>query len=107
MSAFLLNDAGSYAATKYAAIVPTANATLVEAQDPTAFVPAAGAATYSVLHNTSATHGGPVWLNVLNSALFARAYSGGGGASIAVRSHPLPFTTSQAALLSANYGFSA
>jgi hypothetical protein len=104
ISAYLLNDAGAFAASKFGAVVPVLSGSLVEGQSPTDLPPAAAAATYSVMHNTSATHGAPTWLNVLNSALYARA-TGIPEARITARTHPLPFTQYQQAYVQGNYGF--
>lgn len=41
MSAFLLQSAGDYAATKYGALVPTRNGSLLPGQDAVAAVPSA------------------------------------------------------------------
>jgi len=46
---------------------------------------------YTVFSNITATHGLPTWQNIANSALL-RELSGNANASIAVNSHPLPWT---------------
>ena len=98
MSAFLLNDAPKYAASKFAALIPMRNGSIVATQSDAAVPPVA----FTIMQNTSACHVAPTWLNVLDSALYA---AGKPGASIATRNHPLPFTEFQASFVSGNYGF--
>lgn len=98
MSAFLLNDANNHAASKYGAIVPTKNGSIVAAQSDSIVPPV----SFTIFQNTTSCHVAPTWLNLLDSALLTKVAP---GASIATRNHPLPFTEFQAAYVSGNYGF--
>lgn len=98
MSAFLLDDAPNYMASKYGAVVPLRDGSVVATQSDTAVPPLA----FTIMQNTSACHVAPTFLNVLDSALYATQIP---GASIATRNHPLPFTEFQAAYVTGNYGF--
>ena len=95
VSAALLNSRDNYKETLYGAFVPEAAGTYYPALS-TGVVPdaaAAGACGYAILHNTSAVHGAPTFVNVINSALYAR--TAGSGASITTRNHPLPNTNTE------------
>lgn len=52
---------------------------------------------YTVLFNTTATHGLPAALNEASSALL-RAVTGNPAAGISVRSHPMPTLQNEAAV---------
>lgn len=99
MSAALLGVRGQYRETLYGAFVPQSAGTyfpnLSAGVIPSAA--ASGAASYAILHNTSAIHGAPTFVNVINSALYKRV--SGGSASITTRTHPLPITFSQTAAI--------
>jgi ATP-binding cassette, subfamily A (ABC1), member 3 len=92
MSTFLLENKNSYAATKYGAILFTQNGTIVDSSVSGNFVdnPSSNAITYSVFHNTSAQHAGPLFMNLINSAILA--VSNGTAAFISTHNFPLPLT---------------
>ena len=92
MSTFLLENKASYAATKYGAILFTQNGTIVDSSVGGNFVdePSSNAITYSVFHNTSATHAGPLYVNLINSAILA--ISNGTAKFISTHNFPLPLT---------------
>jgi hypothetical protein len=92
MSTFLLENKASYAATKYGAILFTQNGTIVDSSVGGNFVdePSSNAITYSVFHNTSATHAGPLFVNLINSAILA--ISNGTAKFISTHNFPLPLT---------------
>ena len=56
-----------------------------------------GLASYTILFNTTATHGLPAAINQASSTLL-RTATGNPGASIAVRNHPLPTLQQEAAV---------
>lgn len=94
-SAALLNARGDYRETLYGAFVPEAASSYYPALS-TGVVPdpsAGGAFGYTILHNTSAIHGAPTFVNVINSALYKRV--AGSSASITARTHPLPVTSAE------------
>lgn len=92
VSTVLLNARGNYKETLYGSFIPTSAGTLYP--NLTAGVipsaPAGGAVGYTILHNTSAIHGAPTFVNVINSALYKR--TAGSSASISTHTHPLPIT---------------
>jgi ABC-type multidrug transport system fused ATPase/permease subunit len=55
--------------------------------------------------NTTAQHAGPIFVNLANTALLRTSPSGSRGASIAARSHPLPYTPFQTTNVLAAQGF--
>ena len=106
MSTFLIENKPSYAASKYGALVFTSAGTVLPAQADGGFSSGAeNASTFAVLHNTSAVHAGPIFMNLLNSALWRSSPAGGAAAGactgpaaacgIATRNHPLPLTAVQ------------
>ena len=56
-----------------------------------------GRVSYTILFNTTATHGLPAAINQASNALL-RAVTGNPGASIAVRNHPMPTLQNEAAV---------
>ena len=56
-----------------------------------------GHASYTILFNTTATHGLPAAINEASNALL-RMVTGNPGASIAVQNHPLPTLQQEAAV---------
>ena len=56
-----------------------------------------GRASYTILFNTTATHGLPAAINQASSALL-RAITGNPGAGISVRNHPMPTLQQEAAV---------
>jgi ABC-type multidrug transport system ATPase subunit len=107
MSAHLLNSKRDSRGSKYGAYVFTEKGTFypqASGQDLTTTAPASGIVTYSVLHNTSALHAAPLFMNLMNSRLYAQ-YSGQPTASITVRNSPLPLTKRQATIFSAIFSF--
>jgi hypothetical protein len=106
MSAFLINDKPTYAASKYGAYVFTRDNGNFPSQSLTDSATTTNAVTYSVLHNTTSLHGGPVFMNLINSRLY-QLFSGQPAASIVTRSAPLPFTRRQATVFSAIFTFAA
>jgi ATP-binding cassette subfamily A (ABC1) protein 1 len=109
MSTFLIEDRAQSAASKYGAYVFTSSGTVLPVQADGGFASGAeNASTFAVLHNTSAVHAGPIFLNLASSALWRISPSGGAGAAgaaacsgpaaacgIAARNHPLPLTAVQ------------
>ena len=104
MSTFLIEDRASSAASKYGALVFTSAGTALPAQADGGFASGAeNASTFAVMHNTSAVHAGPIFMNLVNSALWrlspaysAAACTGPAAAcGIAARNHPLPLTAVQ------------
>lgn len=57
----------------------------------------AGGVAYTVLFNTTATHGLPAAINEASSALL-RAVTGNPAAGISVRNHPMPTLQNEAAV---------
>ncbi|GAQ79509.1 ABC transporter A family [Klebsormidium nitens] len=55
---------------------------------------ASGAVGYSILHNTTAQHAAPLYINLVNDALLKAAHASR-DVSIATRNHPLPQSYSQ------------
>lgn len=104
MSSFLLKDRLNIAASKYGAYVFTKDNTIVNTQGNNELMPDENVATYAVFHNTTAIHGGPIFMNLMNSAILKSKTASG---SIVARTHPLPFTKRQGALISAIMTFSA
>lgn len=107
MSAFLLDNAPSYAASKYGALMWHSSSSIIPQQSNTSVVPGSAEATYTVLHNTSSFHAAPLFANLLSSAMYkleTAARGGGSGAFITTRSHPLPYTTRQQALIDSTTG---
>ena len=92
MSTFLLENKAAYAATKYGAILFTQNGTIVDSSVSGNFVdePSSNAITYSIFHNTSATHAGPLFVNLINSAILA--VTNGTAKFISTHNFPLPLT---------------
>jgi ATP-binding cassette subfamily A (ABC1) protein 3 len=110
MATLLLHDAPSFKESLYGAVVFLgADGTALKGQGAAAALNAASGnanITYSVMVNTTAQHAGPIFVNLANSALLQSSPGGGGaGASIAARSHPLPYTPFQAANVLATQGF--
>ena len=93
--AALLNARKDYRETLYGAFVPKAASSYYLTLS-TGVVPdpsAGGAFGYTILHNTSAVHGAPTFVNVINSALYKSV--AGSGASVTARTHPLPVTSTE------------
>jgi ATP-binding cassette, subfamily A (ABC1), member 3 len=91
LSAVLLEQRGNYKETMYGAFIPESAGTYFPSLS-TGVVPDAstnGTMCYAIMHNTSAYHGAPTFVNVINSALYSRVTPGG---SIKANSHPLPET---------------
>ena len=63
-------------------------------------------ASYWVLQNSTAPHAVPVFINMVNDALY-RWINGNASASITVRSAPFPFTNEQKHDISAAISFTA
>lgn len=63
-------------------------AVLMDSQHPD------GSVGYTVLHNSTCQHAGPIYINVMHSALL-RLASGNKNMTIQTRNHPLPPTKSQ------------
>lgn len=63
-------------------------AVLMDSQHPD------GSVGYTVLHNSTCQHAGPIYINVMHSALL-RLASGNKNMSIQTRNHPLPPTKTQ------------
>jgi ATP-binding cassette subfamily A (ABC1) protein 3 len=99
-SSWLLGNVGSVAASVYGAVLFEGGpGTLVPGQSAASVFPTGGdnALTYTVMHNTTAQHTAPLYVNLVNSAAYARA-TGAADASITARTYPLPLTKLQAAL---------
>lgn len=106
MSEFLINDKPTYAESKYGAYIITGNGTYYDSQPSTLATSGAEDAiwTYTVMHNTTFRHGGPTFVNVLNTAIYRRI-TGDPDVRITVRNHVLPFTKQQSQLISSIFNF--
>jgi len=104
MSAFLINDKPTYAASKYGAYIFTRDGTQYAGQAVNVSAPDDPVATYSAFVNTTGRHAGPLFMNLMDAALLRR-YSGNSAADITARTQPLPFTKRQASVFSAVFSF--
>lgn len=109
MSSLLLDVAPTQGGSMFVAHVPTGNnGTLLPSQNTTSIVQPPATFTFIALHNTTAAHGAPLAVNLMNSAVYrtlsqpAVALSGACNPvaqEIRTRNHPLPYTVSQGLLL--------
>ncbi|KAJ4906630.1 ABC transporter A family member 1 [Raphanus sativus] len=81
MSEFLMSSFDQSYESRYGAV-------LMDSQHPD------GSVGYTVLHNSTCQHAGPIYINVMHSALL-RLASGNKNMTIQTRNHPLPPTKSQ------------
>ena len=104
MSAFLISDRGTYRESKYGAVVPSAADTLFPTQSATSAFPSSGAGgvfTYAVLHNTTARHGAPTFVNLVNTGIYRLAKGcTTAECGLSARTHPFPQTARQTAAVS-------
>lgn len=113
MSAFLLDNKDAYAASKYGAFVFTRGGSLVTSgQGAGTTLVDDNVTTVGILHNTTALHGAPVFLNVLSNALLRRlagitdsSATTVDGPTIETVNAPLPWTAYQRANRLAGQGF--
>jgi len=99
LSTFLLASKRQFAASKYGAFAFTRTGSLLADQDPQAVPPVGNAVTAAVFFNSTATHGGPIFTNLLTNALLRAAAgvpSDDTTTGVLTRSHPLPLTASEA-----------
>ena len=104
LATWLLAARAARAGSTYNAWAFTAAGTVVADADPVALnlnATPGGVSpqlTYVVMCNTSALHGAPLGMNLVNAAAL-RAAGGGAGSGITVRNHPLPYSAQQSQLL--------
>jgi len=108
MSSLLLSTAAAQAGAMFVAHVPTGNnGTLLPSQDADVVVSTDGdgaALTYVAMFNSTAAHGAPLAMNLLDAALYRAVASPAAtcsatSRSLRVRNHPLPYTIRQGLLL--------
>lgn len=101
MSTALLDDSKIVPYSKYGAYMFLKDGSIVSNQGNDDIQ---NTATYAIMFNSTGRHTGPVFMNLMNSALWTLKNSVG---SISARSHPLPLTARQKSLFAGLLVFSA